>query len=381
SADGALRARVSGTLDLEALAFPQPAPGLIFAQGDTLLAPRLTTFLDGQLGDRVYAFAQMRVDRGFDPGDGPLEVRLDEYAMRFTSSSAGSLNLQAGRFATIVGNWVPRHGSWDNPFVLAPLAYEHLTGIWDSAPASSVATLLGWAHVRPPALPGVPATDKHLRLPIVWGPSYTHGVSASAKVGRFSYAAELKSASLSSRPPVWDDADFAWRQATVSGRVVFQPSPMWQFGWSASTGSYLLPSADATLGRHRQIDDYRQRLIGHDVSFAWHHLQLWAEVFYCRFEVPGVGNPDTLSYYVEAKYKLTPQFFLAARWNEQRFGTVREADGRRTRWGGDVWRAEIAPTYRFTPNWQLKLHYTLAQERGGPRALEHLLAAQLTVRF
>jgi hypothetical protein len=39
-----LRARLSGTLDLEIYHFEQPAPGLIDSNIDTLFSPRLTLF-------------------------------------------------------------------------------------------------------------------------------------------------------------------------------------------------------------------------------------------------------------------------------------------------------------------------------------------------
>src|SRR5881397_2731364 len=62
-----LRVRLSGTLDLEFYNFEQPAPGLIDSRTDNLFNPRLTLFVDAQLGAQVYFFAQTRVDRGFDP--------------------------------------------------------------------------------------------------------------------------------------------------------------------------------------------------------------------------------------------------------------------------------------------------------------------------
>ena len=40
---------------------------------------------------------------------GKIGLRLDEYAVRFTPSRDGTLSLQLGQFATIVGNWVARH--------------------------------------------------------------------------------------------------------------------------------------------------------------------------------------------------------------------------------------------------------------------------------
>src|SRR5207253_8139784 len=132
-----LRARLSGTLDLEIYHFEQPAPGLIDSNIDTLFNPRLTLFLDTQIGSQIYFFAQSRLDRGFDPSNHGAQIRLDEYALRITPWEDVRFTLQAGKFATVVGNWVPRHLSWENPFVNAPLVYENVTPIPDkSAPAS-----------------------------------------------------------------------------------------------------------------------------------------------------------------------------------------------------------------------------------------------------
>jgi len=126
---GDLRARLSGTIDIEFYNFQQPAPGLIDSEIDNLFNPRLTLFLDAQLGSQIYFFAQTRVDRGFDPSDHGAQIRLDEYALRITPWQDGRFTLQAGKFATVIGNWVPRHLSWDNPFINAPLVYENVTAI------------------------------------------------------------------------------------------------------------------------------------------------------------------------------------------------------------------------------------------------------------
>src|SRR6266478_4543388 len=62
-----LRARLSGTLDLEIYHFEQPAPGLIDSNIDTLFNPRLTLFLDTQIGSQIYFFAHSQLHRGFEP--------------------------------------------------------------------------------------------------------------------------------------------------------------------------------------------------------------------------------------------------------------------------------------------------------------------------
>ncbi len=368
--DGNLRARLSGTIDTEFYNFQQPAPGLIDSEIDNLFNPRLTLFLDAQLGSQIYFFAQSRLDRGFDPSNHGAQIRLDEYALRFTPWDDGRFNLQVGKFATVVGNWVPRHLSWENPFINAPLVYDNVTPISDKiAPASP----LDFVHRFD--------NEKYQFNPVIWGPSYASGISLSGRLGRFDYAAEMKNASLSSRPESWNVTETGFDHPTFSGRVGFRPNQIWNFGLSASDGPYFRSEAEQTLPPGRSIGDYREFVLGQDASFAWHHLQLWAEFYEARFEVPRVGDADTFAYYFEAKYKLTPQLFGALRWNQQLFSNIPDGAGGQVRWSQDLWRIDAAAGYRFTSHIQLKLQYSFQQETTSPRNDNHLIAAQLTVRF
>jgi hypothetical protein len=366
-----LRARLSGTLDLEFYHFQQPAPGLINSEIDNLFNPRLTLFLDMQVGSQIYFFAQSRLDRGFDPSNHGAQIRLDEYALRVTPWEDGRFNLQAGTFATVVGNWVPRHLSWENPFINAPLVYENVTPIQDkSAPVSPLDFIYGLYYY-----------DKYAFNPVIWGPSYASGISVSGRLGRFDYAAEMKNASLSSRPESWHVTEIGFENPTFSGRAGFRPNQAWNFGLSASEGPYFRPEAESTLPSGRDIGDYREFVLGQDVSFAWRHLQLWAEFYEARFEVPRVGDADTFAYYVEAKYKFTPQLFGAIRWNQQLFGNIDNGFGQSVRWSEDLGRIDVAATYRFTPHAQLKLQYGFQHETSGLGYDNHLVAAQFTIRF
>jgi hypothetical protein len=381
--DGNARARLSGTLDLEAYRYSQPAPGLIDSEEDKLLNPRLTLFLDAQLGTQLYGFVQARADRGFDPGEYGGDARVDEYALRLTPWEDGRLSIQLGKFATVVGNWVPRHGSWDSPFITAPLAYENLTGIWDGMAAPSSGTVLAWAHILPRPVADQPATDKDqsLRLPILWGPSYAKGVAVSGEWRRLTYAAEVKSAALSSRPSTWEDTEFFDGNSTISARVGYRPNPMWNVGFSTSNGPYLKESAASSIPPGRRFRDYRQVVLAQDVSFAWHHFQLWAEFFEARFEIPGVGNADTFSYYAEARYKFTPRLAGAVRWNQQSFSSFPHGSAGAMPWGSDVWRLDVAPTFRFSAHTQVKVQYSFQHNEISPRETQHLLALQFVVRF
>jgi hypothetical protein len=368
--DNQVRARISGLLDLEAYYVAQPPPGLISTDDHFLFNPRLTLFFDAQLGPKFYVFLQSRIDRGFDPTDGDAQVRLDEYALRFTPWDDGRLNFQVGKFATIVGNWTGRHLSWENPFINAPLVYENVTAIYDAE-----------AHPTPADFLAGIVDAKYEYNPVVWGPSYASGVSVAAKLGPFDLAAELKNAALASRPESWGLGNEGFEHPTWSARLGWRPSPAWNIGFSASDGPYFVSSAVPTLPKGTGLGDYREKVLAQDISFAWHHWQLWAEVYEARFQVPRVGNADTLAYYVEAKYKFTPQCFGAIRWNQQLFDNVSDGAGGSAPWGADVWRTDIAAAYRFSAHTQLKLQYSIQHEERGRGETAHSVGAQFTVRF
>lgn len=372
-ADGLVQARLSGMLDLEGYLFEQPAPGWIQASGNTMVQPRLSLFVDSRIGSHAYLFVQARVDRGFDPADARVEARADEYALRLIPWTETQLNIQVGKFSTVVGGWVPRHLSWDNPFVSAPLIYENPTAVSDTeAPSSPEAYLerAGDAH-----------EEAYEYNSVLWGPVYTSGASVSGAVGRWEAAAAIRNAPPSSRPESWSVSDIGFRHPSFEGRVGFRPGLPWSLGVSASDGCYFRPEAELGLPMDRGIGDYRQILVGQDVGYAWHHLQLWAEVFQARFEVPAVGNADTLGWYLEAKYKLAPQWFAAWRWNQQWFSNVPDGDGGKARWGDDTWRIDTGLGYRATAHTQIKVQHYLKGFSSDHADAVHAVAIQLTLRF
>ena len=363
--------QISGLVDLETYFIDQRPPALIDAGKGFLFNPRLSIFVDAQWTRQLYFFGQVRVDRGFDPTDRGAKMRLDEYLLRYTPGDKQWVNFQVGKFATMIGNWVPRHDSWQNPFINAPLPYENLTSIWDIAAPDSATTLATWAE-----------SEKSYRMPIIWGPSYTSGLAVFGQIGKFEYAGELKNESLSSRPESWDATRIGFEHPTFSGRLGFRLNPTWNFGVSASSGAYLLPIAGPSLPPGKDIGDYRELLLGQDISFEWHHWQIWAEAFETRFEVPQIGNADSIAYYVEAKYKITPQLFGALRWNQQLFGTIRDDNGGSIPWSYDISRVDAALGYRFTNYLQIKLQYSFShQQHAELQEGEQLVGAQLTLKF
>ena len=286
----------------------------------------------------------------FDPSDGGAELRLDEYFVRY--SPARSVNFQIGQFATVVGNWVSRHDSWQNPFINAPLPYENLTGIWDSYAPEDADELLYWGHVGDEYDNG-DYSDKYLRNPIIWGPSYASGLAVSGSLGRFDYAAEMKNAALASRPESWSVTQVGFEHPTFNGRAGFRPNEMWNLGFSASAGPYLLSEAAPSLPAGRGLGDYRELVLAQDLSFAWHHLQLGRSLR-SAFEVPSHRKNANTSPLPRAKYK-NSQLLRAAL--EQKL-SARSAMRITEKNGDDIW-ASTPPS--------LSLHKMFA----GESAIQH----------
>ena len=229
-----VRLRLSGTIDVEGYHFQQPAPGLIDSNIDNLFNPRLTLFFDAQIGSQVYVFVQSRLDRGFDPSDHGAQVRLDEYALRFTPWKDGRFTLQVGKFATVVGNWVPRHLPWENPFINAPLVYENVTAVSDKVAPKSV----GYFVYR---FNG----EKYEFNPVIWGPSYASGVSVSGRLGMFDYAGEMKNSSLSSRPESWSVTEIGFESSLLRCSPRLSPESSLEL-WRVHGGRRLLATGGGT---------------------------------------------------------------------------------------------------------------------------------------
>jgi hypothetical protein len=363
---------LSGLLDMELLSIDQHPPDLIATSDPLFLQPRLSLFLDTHFGPHLYSFVHARADRGFDAGaekDG--DIRADEWLLRYTPFEDARVNLQAGKFATVVGNWVQRHDSWNNPFITAPLPYANMTTISDASVAATPAAFLGRRRI-----PDI----KTAWVPVIWGPSYATGASVFGTIKNLDYAFEIKNAALSSRPEDWNPNDHIWTSPTFSGRAGVHPNEAWNFGVSASGGSYLNPNVEPSL-KGKDTSDFTQYLLGTDVSYATGHFQIWSEVFLSRFEVPNNEDADTLAYYVEARYKLTPQFFAALRWNQQFFGEISNGSGSKQAWDNDIWKIEPGIAYRFSRHIQLKLQYAHSHQQSSFQQGENFVGTQLSVKF
>lgn len=315
--------------------------------------------------------AQARIDRGFDPGrERGGDARVDEYFIDALLLEAGQTTLRAGKFATVFGAWVERHLAWDNPLITAPALYEDLVTITDRAAPADFAVFNGRRDAP---------DNKQTWIPVIWGPSYATGAALSAQFESVTMAIEVKNAALSSRPESWSAADHGVEAGpTVTGRLGWHPRTEWTLGFSASHGPYLRETARSTLPAARDLEDYSQTTLAADLTYELHRLQLWAELVRSSFEVPRVGNLGTYGGFVEVRYKLAPQWWLAGRWNQSWFDDTPTLG---QTWDRDLRRFDVAVGYRHDAHIQAKLEYSVGDQSGGDTNGNQHFAAQFVIWF
>jgi len=107
---------------------------------------------------------------------------------------------------------------------------------------------------------------------------------------------------------------------------------------------------------HMDVHHRRVNRAGKPVALSPREFELLHVLMRVRFDEI-VLRLNTLGYYLEAKYKLTPMLSGAVRWNQQTFSRIARDGGQRIRWGREAWRLDLAVIRRFSPHVQLKLQF------------------------
>lgn len=128
-----------------------------------------------------------------------------------------------------------------------------------------------------------------------------------------------------------------------------------RIGASATDGPYLNDELTASQLDGRDWHSYRQRVLATDVQYGFGHFDLRTEFVVATFEVPRSGWIDGQAGYAEARATLTPQVFVAARGEFNRYPFVRPISP--TAWIArqtELRAVEVGVGYRFGANTTMK---------------------------
>ena len=284
----------------------------------------------------IVLYAQGEAETGSAAPTTNARAETEQFGLRYGRSER--FILDAGRITPVIGTFASRHFSTRNPLIGEPDGY----------------TL-----------------------------DYPYGVKVSGEVTHADYRIALVSLPTT----------HINYQPTPTGRlrpaVGFGVTPMvgLRIGGSFTVGPYLNSALDSTLPASKPWTDYNQRVAAVDFTFSRGYLETHAEGARGSFDVPGRTTPIAgFNYYGEAKYTLSPRFYLAARVERNKYPFIRRTA---TAWVSrltDFVDGEAGIGVRLTTNTLLKGSYLadrwwVAPTAGFRGQGGHAIALQLSQAF
>ena len=313
-------------------------------------------------------------------------VRPYALYLRIRPWTTRDFDIQVGRVPPTFGAFARRTYANDNPLIGYPLAYQYLTSLRpDSVPASADELLNkrgnGWL-VRY----SLGDTAPNQGVPLVSAFRWDTGVQAHGTAGMLSATASVTAGTLSN--PMFPD-DNHGRQ--LAGRVELRPVAGLIVGTSLARGPFVSQTAARAAVGDGHDAEFTQTAWGGDAEYSRDHYLVRLELIASRWRMPAVPvappqlvlqTPlDAMSTSVEGRYKLRPDFYLAARVDHLGFSDQRGALATLP-WDAPVTRVEIGGGYSIQRNLLLKGSFQHDDRDGGRlQSIEHLFAAQLVFWF
>jgi hypothetical protein len=165
--------------------------------------------------------------------------------------------------------------------------------------------------------------------------------------------------------------------------VGVQVVPELRLGVSYDRGGYLVDDpAGAPLPAGEGLDHYFQELWGFEATFARGPVEVRGELVLDVWDVPNVPEyPRDVSWYGEAKVKLSPGLFAAARYSGIRFDRIGDGAGNEVMWDYPVDRLQLGAGYRLSRTTELRAEYMLNSTDAPPHASDDLFSVRWSWSF
>ena len=312
--------------------------------------------------------------------DGDLPQPYALY-LRFRPWPARAFDVQVGRVPPTFGAFARRTYAADNPLVGYPLAYQYLTSLRaDSLPANADELLRmrgrGWlssfsAGNTTPA-PGLPLASAF---------RWDTGIQLHATNQTVDASFSVTAGSLG-HPLVRDDNG----GKQVAARLAFHPTPGLIVGLSGSRAPYIARDAARSAGVENMNANFTQAAWGADVEYSRDYYLVRFETIVSDWRPPLLGTPRmelplrATSALVEARYKIRPGLYAAARLDHLGFSEI-TGSSTRAEWDAPVSRVEVGGGYSLQRNLLLKLSFQHNTRPAGRTMDLNLAAAQVVFWF
>ncbi len=304
---------------------------------------RARLFFDAAVSERTTIFTQVLIDND--------RFHLYGAYARLSRIAGKNLNLHAGYIPNTVGLWGPRTYSDKNPLIGVPLVYIYHTALNPGSDQITKQQLLAHRGLG----------FDHYGWPILYDACWNTGLDFFGAIGKFDWSIAALSGTLSA-PSIQPEKDIP----QFTSKLTYYASPALSISVSGFLGPYLneIPvaePADAGYGKSSlsaadvSPEDYLNYGGGLGVHFEVGYVDLYSEGFWTRWEHPYFGNLDAYSGYVDLRYKLGPQWYVAGRaeaigFSELDFG----GSAGRLNWDYPLNRIEFGVGYRLDHSTTLK---------------------------
>ena len=343
-------------------------------EDSTLRLLRLDLTASLRAGSHVSLLGDIRSQNARAPQAYALYLRIRPWTKR-------RFDLQVGRVPPTFGAFPRRSYEADNPLIGYPLAYQYLTSLRaDAVPANADELLQmrgrGWlsnysvGNLTP--APGVPLVTVF---------RWDTGVQAHAANDFIDLTAAVTAGTLSN--PLFRD-DNAGRQ--VAGRVALHPIAGMIVGASAAHGLFVSRQAAQAAVGNPEDGAFAQTAWGGDVEYSRAYYVLRAETVVSQWTMPAIGSPAiggplrAAATSVEARYKIRPGLYVAARGDHLGFNKITGSKGPQA-WESPMRRGEIGGGYSIERNLLLKISAQFDTRDGGRIRASRLVAGQLVFWF
>ncbi len=266
---------------------------------------RTRIFFDAKVAENATVFSQVLIDNS--------SFQLYGAYLRLSELAGPGVNLHVGLIPNTIGTWGPRTYSNQNPLIGVPLMYIYHTAL----------TLSDFQRTPEDLLAYRGNGNAAFGLPMMYDACWNTGVDFFGSIGMFDWSLAALSGAVSA-PAIQREKEIP----QFTGKLGLYFSPVFNLSFSGFAGPYIaeIPleyAADAP----DPVDRYMNYGGGISASYAAGYLQLFAEAFACYWEHPFLGDLGAYSGYIDGKYKLAPQWYIAARAETLRFSEVNLGPG------------------------------------------------------
>jgi hypothetical protein len=288
---------------------------------------RVRLFADAAVADDVDLFAQLLLS-GFN------DAFINAAYLRFREIGGSPVNVQMGLIPGTIGTWAERTYSDKNPLVGVPLAYNHHSVLdpRDSV-QGTVEDLLVQRAVR-----------NRKGLPVHYENCWNTGFEAYGAAGALDWSVGVLAGSTSLPTRSQEE-----KLPQGTARLAWYAGPGLQVGVNGWAGPYLFEDAQVTWEPGKDNDDYLNGGFGYDLHASFRYLELHSELYRTFWEHPQLPTLRATAGYLEAKHKLRPRWYAAARFDFFEPDRVQDSSGAKRRWDYPVHRVEYGVGFRPRP--------------------------------